>query len=73
MSPLDEEAKTMDLEARRYWLARLRQMARMTRADVERLDVPLNDPQAAQVKRRLEALLTMYDEGIRELEKGAEH
>ena len=41
----------------------------MTRADLAKLEVPLNDPIAAQLARHLQTLIDTYDAGIRELQK----
>jgi hypothetical protein len=59
----------VDHETRRQWINTYRQRARMTRADLENLDVPINDPLAGQVARRLRTLIEIYDAGIEELQK----
>jgi hypothetical protein len=59
----------MDRETRRYWLNTYRQRARMARADLRHLDIPLNDPLAAAVARRLHAVLAMYEAAIDELQR----
>ncbi len=60
----------MDENARRYWINTYRQWARLARNSMEKLDVPLNDPLATQVERRLRTLLEFYDAAIAELESG---
>jgi hypothetical protein len=59
----------VDQETRRRWINTYRQRARMTRADLKELDVPINDLLAGHVARRLQTLIEIYDAGIEELQQ----
>lgn len=62
----------MDRTTRRHWLNTYRLRARTTRADLRALDVPLNDPVAAHIERRLQTVIEIYEAGISELQKADE-
>ncbi len=54
----------MDSVSRRQWLNTLRLRARTTRADLEKLEVPLGDSVAAQIEQRLQTVLATYEAAI---------
>jgi hypothetical protein len=62
----------VDRATRRHWLNTYRLRARATRADLRGLEVPLNDPVAAQIERRLQTVIEIYEAGIADLEKADE-